>query len=61
MVYRSKALEETDPLFRPVKDFITNHTPELLVCQQVDDEEMMFGKAEFSVYKPAPITGGFID
>ena len=61
LVYRSIAMKTTDKLYQPVQDYITKHTPSLLMCEHVDDEAMYFGSAEFAVYQPKDLLGGSID
>jgi hypothetical protein len=56
-VYKSVAVRESDLLFKPVKDFLTTSASELLISGSVEDETMMFGEAEWSVY----VIGGLED
>ncbi|ASR77179.1 hypothetical protein KIV66_gp72 [Mycobacterium phage MyraDee] len=48
LVYRSVAVQESDPMFQPVKDLIGDAEP--LVRDEVTDPGMMFGSAEYSIY-----------
>ncbi|QBP31453.1 hypothetical protein KIY76_gp68 [Mycobacterium phage Miramae] len=49
-VYRSVAVQDSDPIYAPVTDVIADHKFQLAYSAQVADASMMFGKAEDSYY-----------
>lgn len=48
-VYRSPLVKDDDTMYRPVKAMIAGH--QLDHREQVEDPDMMFGKAQLSIYK----------
>lgn len=51
IVYRSHSVRHTDEVYQPVLDLLNKTVPRLVVQQTVEDEEMMFGRAELEVYR----------
>jgi hypothetical protein len=50
-VVRSPAVKDTDPVFAPVADALERFTAEVVVSETQDDQDMMFGQAELTVYR----------
>lgn len=49
-VYRSTALPKCDSWYKPVNKFLDTRPSKMLWSEVVEDENMMFGEAEQSLY-----------
>lgn len=50
IVYRSAAVREADPIYRPVRYLLDTEPNSVLSKTEVEDKDMMFGLAELSMY-----------
>ncbi|MFC6009575.1 hypothetical protein [Nocardia lasii] len=49
-VYRSPVVQDTDPLFQPVRDRVRDLGLVLAISEEFEDSEWMFGKVIVEVY-----------
>lgn len=50
LIYSSPVVREDDESYKPILDLLSDSHSELLVKEMVKDKDMMFGRAEWSVY-----------
>ena len=50
LVYKSPAVPDTDPAYEPVRRFLNQHQHSVLVSESVRDLDMMFGRADHTMY-----------
>lgn len=58
-VFRSLALPHSDPDYAPVREFLESNEHEVLVSEIVEDDKMMFGRGEYTIYQILPKVGPF--
>lgn len=52
LVYRSPALRDTDPVFKPVLEVLRHHRWRVVLEETIPDPGMMFGRGDLTVYRP---------
>ncbi|EIC67168.1 hypothetical protein [Mycobacteroides abscessus] len=50
-VYRSPGVRDTDPMYRPVQEFIAEHQMELVLRVEAPNDAMMLATTEASVWE----------
>ncbi|MBS4103962.1 hypothetical protein [Tsukamurella paurometabola] len=59
-VVRSVLVRDTDPVYRPVSEFIRENGLVLAASETLEDEDFMFGRCETSVYVPPSVRNGVL-
>lgn len=54
LVYVSTLVEETDPVYRPVVEYLESHCHRLDSVDRAEDRSMMFGSADQLIYSIWP-------
>ena len=51
LIYRSRVVRHTDPIFRPVADLLREHSLRMVFQETRLDPNMMFGRGEVTAYR----------